>query len=907
MKNARKKILKSFTLGIILAFVFIASFAIASIPLGSNFQLNSQLPLDARTVVIDLTSRDAIPAGQRYEGLIVYVISTATNYQLQGGILNANWAVVGGVSGANALGTYITQTATNAPANAQVLGLLSTGIVKNTTTTGVLSIAVAGDFPTLNQNTTGSAASFTGSLVGEVTGTQGATVVGNSAVIGKILTGYTSGAGTVAATDTILQAVQKLNGNISPVIASGNANYFWATPNGVSGVPSLRAIVSTDIPTLNQNTTGTSANISGGLGGQILYQSAVNTTAKLANGTLGQVLVSGGTTVAPSWTDPVLTVVNTSNLFSTGLSGSGSGVTTTTDSIFLGPNAGLDATAASYSNFFGNSAGDSATSASNSNFMGVSSGALAEFASNSNFMGANSGTAAANASNSNFFGNQSGAGATNASNSNFFGANSGKSATAASYSNFLGVDAGNTATGATFSNFLGQNAGNGATGAHRSNFLGNFSGNLSTGAFQSNFMGTSAGRSATNSHDSNFFGTSSGYGGTSASYSNFFGFQTGKDATNAYDSNFFGQNAGNSAIDAANSVFIGNNSGFADTVVNTAAYDDITTFADTSILIGHKTSTGGNSNSIALGAYATNTAANQLMLGSSNRPINTTVWNGAGSVTCTFTTAVGAMTCASDINLKKKIFTLNNEPFILREDIDVLSLSTLNKILTLTPVTYNWNYEIDSDIPHMGFIAQEVEQVFPSLVLTNDTTHLKSLNVTGLTPYIVEAIKEMNLNIEGLNNLEVKNTWRDSLVAWFDNTTNGINRIYTKEICVKKSDGTDFCANGDQLEAMANNSSSPYSSGSSSGSGSEDESLPVITLSGEPIVTITVGDTYSDAGVTASSTIDGDITANVITVNPLDTSLAGTYTITYNVSDAAGKNAVEVTRTVIVNAPAPAV
>ncbi len=47
-------------------------------------------------------------------------------------------------TGANPLGTYIVNTATNAPANAQILGALATGIVKNTTTTGVLSIAVAG-------------------------------------------------------------------------------------------------------------------------------------------------------------------------------------------------------------------------------------------------------------------------------------------------------------------------------------------------------------------------------------------------------------------------------------------------------------------------------------------------------------------------------------------------------------------------------------------------------------------------------------------------------------------------------------------------------------------------------------------------------------------------------------------
>lgn len=53
-------------------------------------------------------------------------------------------------------------------------------------------------------------------LSGEASGS-GATSIAvtltNSAVIGKVLTGFTSVAGTVAATDTILQAIQKLDGN----------------------------------------------------------------------------------------------------------------------------------------------------------------------------------------------------------------------------------------------------------------------------------------------------------------------------------------------------------------------------------------------------------------------------------------------------------------------------------------------------------------------------------------------------------------------------------------------------------------------------------------------------------------------------------------------------------------------
>jgi hypothetical protein len=43
----------------------------------------------------------------------------------------------------------------------------------------------------------------------------------DAAVTGKLITGYVSGAGVVAATDSILQAIQKLNGNISAIVDTG--------------------------------------------------------------------------------------------------------------------------------------------------------------------------------------------------------------------------------------------------------------------------------------------------------------------------------------------------------------------------------------------------------------------------------------------------------------------------------------------------------------------------------------------------------------------------------------------------------------------------------------------------------------------------------------------------------------
>jgi hypothetical protein len=45
--------------------------------------------------------------------------------------------------------------------------------------------------------------------------------------------------------------------------ASKTANNFLAAPNGTAGAPTFRSIVAADIPTLNQNTTGTASNVTG--------------------------------------------------------------------------------------------------------------------------------------------------------------------------------------------------------------------------------------------------------------------------------------------------------------------------------------------------------------------------------------------------------------------------------------------------------------------------------------------------------------------------------------------------------------------------------------------------------------------------------------------------------------------
>ena len=80
----------------------------------------------------------------------------------------------------------------------------------------------------------------------------------------------------------------------------------------------------------------------------------------------------------------------------------------------------------------------------------------------------------------------------------------------------------------------------------------------------------------------------------------------------------------------------------------------------------------------------------------------------------------------------------------------------------------------------------------------------------------------------------------------------------------------------------------------------EDSIAPVITLLGDAAVSIEVGDTYIDAGATAKDNYDGDITSNIVTVSNVDTAIVGSYTVTYDVSDANGNAAATVTRIVSV-------
>jgi len=87
--------------------------------------------------------------------------------------------------------------------------------------------------------------------------------------------------------------------------------------------------------------------------------------------------------------------------------------------------------------------------------------------------------------------------------------------------------------------------------------------------------------------------------------------------------------------------------------------------------------------------------------------------------------------------------------------------------------------------------------------------------------------------------------------------------------------------------------------GGDDGGGGTTNTPPSLTLIGANPLEYTVGDTHTDPGATARDTQDGNST--VFGTGNVDTSVAGTYTLTYNHTDSGGLAATAITRTVNVS------
>jgi hypothetical protein len=97
----------------------------------------------------------------------------------------------------------------------------------------------------------------------------------------------------------------------------------------------------------------------------------------------------------------------------------------------------------------------------------------------------------------------------------------------------------------------------------------------------------------------------------------------------------------------------------------------------------------------------------------------------------------------------------------LKENINLLP-DVLDKVCQLEPKTFNFKSDNDKKLI-TGFIAQEVEPVFPDIISSavgEDKSTTKGLNMSGLVPYLVSAVKSLNNKVTTLESelAEIKRT-----------------------------------------------------------------------------------------------------------------------------------------------------
>ncbi len=161
-----------------------------------------------------------------------------------------------------------------------------------------------------------------------------------------------------------------------------------------------------------------------------------------------------------------------------------------------------------------------------------------------------------------------------------------------------------------------------------------------------------------------------------------------------------------------------------------------TSFADKAVIITQ------DSGDDTLAAVAMD-ANGELLIGGTSGPAVATLTQGSNM---SISNADGGITLAS-------LAGADPSDEALKNNVQNLDINALDKVDELRPVEFDWNQiafdEHDGKQGHdFGFIAQEVEQIFPELV--SEWRGHKALNYGRLTVILLKAIQELRQEVETL-------------------------------------------------------------------------------------------------------------------------------------------------------------
>lgn len=313
------------------------------------------------------------------------------------------------------------------------------------------------------------------------------------------------------------------------------------------------------------------------------------------------------------------------------------------------------------------------------------------------------------------------------------------------------------------------------------------------GGIQNAFFGTDAGQLSTTSQNNSFFGNGAGFqvrGNSNA----FFGRDTGRGTLDGAENVFVGDSAGLANVHGSQNTFLGTLAGQANlygngNVMIGHSTGGVATDSNNLTLIGLRAATNGQliHNATALGVRAQVNCSDCLVLGSVNGVNDATATANVGIgvnapqarlhvkhdslsgnqwgvqlENAAQTTFRGGLRLSNSGFLEVSNNILNANPNFARLDSagnwtavsdarrkrDITPLNgLLAGALQLHPVSYRYTHESAAAPKSIGFLAQEVEALFPALVTDGE---IKTLNYAGLSVVAIGALQEQQRQITAL-------------------------------------------------------------------------------------------------------------------------------------------------------------
>jgi len=323
----------------------------------------------------------------------------------------------------------------------------------------------------------------------------------------------------------------------------------------------------------------------------------------------------------------------------------------------------------------------------------------------------------------------------------------------------------------------------------------------------------------------------------------------------------------------------------------------------------------------------------------SSSPWRTLSVTGGFSITGLTSTAAGDAVCITGENdiTDAGAASCSGSSERFKENIADLSPGeALNIISQLRPVSFDYKqgwYGANEDPGALGLIAEEVLEVDPRLVDIGKDGLPFTLHFTRFVGLNVQAIQEMNLNLEAIAGNTASSTpqaqaFADTffsnlftqITTWLADASNGIGTLFADSIQAKDEICVDGeCLTSDDIRTLldlaANGGTASVGGGQggaqgggtspqSSESTSEDTTPPALIVRGNNPAEVELNSEYSDLGAYIEDSSDNFtiytyLNGEEVSEVSIDTSTSSTHTVRYEATDQAG-NTGFAERTVVV-------